>query len=106
MHGPPVGGAHASAHGHRHLPYFHGRGQGQPDAGVIRDPVCGMEVPDGTSPARATPRWPLLLHHVPRQGFLGPDSLCCPPAYATVVAGTRYTCPMHPEITRDAPSAY
>ncbi|MBL8439516.1 MAG: heavy metal translocating P-type ATPase [Zoogloeaceae bacterium] len=109
MHGPPVGGAHASAHGHRHLPYFHGRGQGQPDAGVIRDPVCGMEVPDGTaSPSAeyAGVAYRFCSSHC-RDKFLADPAayVAAQPAPTPVVAGTRYTCPMHPEIIRDAPGA-
>jgi Cu+-exporting ATPase len=79
-----------------------------PESREAKDPVCGMSV----DPARTA-------HHAEHAGhayhfcsarcrekfvaepgkYLAPE----PAPAAPVVAGTIYTCPMHPEIRRDQP---
>ena len=97
---------------HGHAPETHA------DATALRDPVCGMRV-TAESP-----------HHAEHAGshyyfccagcrtkfvaeparYLEPASHCCGHAStgstapaAAVLPGTRYTCPMHPEIEQDHP---
>lgn len=101
-----------SAHSHNGAPSHaccgrHGT-PGQEDGGKVRDPVCGMRV----DPAQTA-------HHAQHQGqdyhfcsagcrtkFVGDPEKYLNPAEAAAPAappGTQYTCPMHPEIVRDAP---
>src|ERR1700720_3713340 len=78
----------------------------------VRDPVCGMTV-DPTTPHRAE-------HAGQRYFFCGAkcrgrfvaqparylsDDQAGHAAAAPAGAGTRWTCPMHPEIVRDAPGS-
>lgn len=82
-------------------------------AGAIetaRDPVCGMTV-------KITPEALRLAHDGHTHYFCNPkcrdkfaaapDTYLSPTAVkpVDVVAGTKWTCPMHPEIVRDAPGA-
>jgi Cu+-exporting ATPase len=79
---------------------------------VLRDPVCGMAVAE-TSPRR-------LRHAGVEYGFCSdrclerfraePERWLAPPAQQPQPApaaapGARYSCPMHPEIVRDAPGS-
>jgi P-type Cu+ transporter len=77
-----------------------------------RDPVCGMNVREDT---------PLRLEHAGETyRFCNPKCLerfrhdpaayvgarpAAPPAPVTAAPGRRWTCPMHPEIVRDAPGS-
>src|ERR1043165_7587877 len=79
-----------------------------------RDPVCGMSVDPATSPHRAE-------HAGHAYFFCGARCrerfIAEPESFATsdraeerlsatpVAAGTKWTCPMHPEIVRDGPGA-
>ena len=85
----------------------------QASEGTLRDPVCGMEV------AADAPR--RLAHAGREYAFCGDRCLARfradperylrppgqpPPAPVAPAAGARrYTCPMHPEIVRDAPGS-
>lgn len=84
-------------------------GQGKGDA--VRDPVCGMMVVPG-------PKTPHHDHGGQRHYFCSTscrDRFAASPdeytggdgqeAPAPAPAGTKYTCPMHPQIIRDAPGA-
>jgi Cu+-exporting ATPase len=79
----------------------------------VRDPVCGMSVDPATTPHHAE-------HAGQRYFFCGAkcrgrfvaeparylsDDPAGHPAAATAAAGTLWTCPMHPEIVRDAPGS-
>jgi Cu+-exporting ATPase len=98
---------HSDHHDHAHHHHGHAaHGAGAPVK--VKDPVCGMSV----DPARTA-------HHAEHAGhayhfcsarcrekfvaepgkYLAPE----PEPAAPVVAGTIYTCPMHPEIRRDQP---
>src|SRR5260370_16642200 len=86
-------------HGHQH--------DVETTAGSATDPVCGMTVDP------ANPRY--------RTGYRGRDYVFCgarclerfaaaPERFVTAApleaaAGAKWTCPMHPEIVRDAPGA-
>ena len=89
--------------------------------GAVIDPVCGMRVDPATSRFR-TERNGQLIHFCSarcQQAFIAdPDAFpaaavpaaTAPPATMTPTlaangAVIRYTCPMHPEIVRDAPGA-
>ena len=102
----------------------HGHAPHPSAVGLARDPVCGMDVDPGTAagsvehdgrtiyfcsrhcvekfkadPARyATARAP----RVPTASSSWTPPV---PANRPAPAGTRYTCPMHPEIVRDRPGA-
>ena len=81
----------------------------QSESTTARDPVCGMSVERASAQHVAT--------HAGQQFFFccercrvrfeaDPDAYLDPsrePAPATVPEGTRYTCPMHPEVVSDAP---
>lgn len=100
---PAEGGArhpHGAGHGHEHAAHAH-------DAATAKDPVCGMSVRlDGGKP-RAVYRG--STYHFCSQKchdkfVADPASYVAgkqPPVAAP--KGTQYTCPMHPEIVRDAP---
>jgi len=82
----------------------------RPAGNDTTDPVCGMSVDPGKTAFHAEHAGHAV--HFCSAGcqrkfladpahYFGPDP--DPPAPAPAVAGTRYTCPMHPEILRDAP---
>jgi Cu+-exporting ATPase len=85
------------------------------DPGTAIDPVCGMTVP-ADAPLRAehagnTYRF-CCQHCLTRfqadpLAFLAPGAAPTPPAASapTGAGTTRWTCPMHPEIVRDAPGS-
>jgi Cu+-exporting ATPase len=78
-----------------------------PEAAVMRDPVCGMSV----DPAAGKPTvdYDGKTFHFCSQGcqkkfVADPDKfLGDKPSPAPAPRGTKYTCPMHPEIVRDGP---
>ena len=86
----------------------------EPDLSTATDPVCGMKVPP-TSPHRyTTPRGEEFLFCCAgcRERFLKdpakylhPSTAAPPVAPPASSRATRYTCPMHPQIVRDAPGA-
>jgi Cu+-exporting ATPase len=101
MRSPAVTAAGPGLHGHQHR---------ETTARTATDPVCGMAVDP------ATARY--------RTGYRGRDYVFCgarclerfaaaperfltaaPPAAPEAAAGATWTCPMHPEIVRDAPGA-
>ena len=87
------------------------------NAGTMLDPVCGMQVDPATDPARAEHEGTVHLFcsgrcrvrfladpakYLARPGTAGMSE---PAAPAPVAAGTRFTCPMHPEVVQDGPGA-
>ncbi len=77
-------------------------------AGAPRDPVCGMVVSPVASHRR---RWDGREHYFCSEGCLAmfgadPSRYSAPPARETSTpSAERWTCPMHPEIVRDAPGS-
>lgn len=82
---------------------------GAHNAGMVHDPVCGMTV----DPAAGKPHMTYKGHayHFCSQGChdkfkADPEKyLTAQSASAPAVKGAQYTCPMHPEIIRDAPGS-
>ncbi len=79
--------------------------------GLVKDPVCGMDVDPATS-AHQYEHVGERFHFCsagcatkfsgdPEYYMLPPDKRPAP----EVAAGTQYTCPMHPEVVRDGPDA-
>ena len=96
---------HLGTDGHAHA----GHGHGVADDTTVKDPVCGMSVDLGAGK-------PSLEHAGTTYHFCSQkchDKFVADPAHyltgahkkptAAVPKGTQYTCPMHPEIIRDAP---
>ncbi len=86
-------------------------GAGHDDPTQVRDPVCGMTVDPATTPHHA--QFEGHEHHFCSAGcrtkfiadphkYLHPVE---PTASQPVIPGAQYTCPMHPEIIRDAPDS-
>src|SRR5688572_10075291 len=88
--------------------------------GATRDPVCGMTVEPGSAAGSAVhdgatyhfcSRHCLEKFRADPGRYLGPepaaaDHSCCGGAKQTPAAapaGSKYTCPMHPEVVRDGP---
>jgi Cu+-exporting ATPase len=79
-------------------------------SGTVRDPVCGMDVDPMTAKFHVEHAGQRILFCSAKcqAKFLAePARYLAPPPDTSiapaVVAGTRYTCPMHPQIVRDAP---
>ena len=103
-----------SGHSHDH----HGA---QPDGGsLVRDPVCGMEVDSATTTHRhdlGETTYYFCSARCREKFAADPDRYLNPsstdpavqhPAMGALpeaAAGTIWTCPMHPEIRRDAPGS-
>lgn len=71
----------------------------------VRDPVCGMAVDPATAKFHAEQDGH-AVHFCSSKcqaKFLADPMRYPTPAPAMPPAGTRYTCPMHPQIVRDAP---
>src|SRR5213080_4730119 len=76
---------------------------------LTKDPVCGMMV----DPAGAATRWKYQDHEYAFCALscfarfrAEPERYLHPETYTPeVVAGTEYTCPMHPEVTSIGPGA-
>jgi len=91
----------------------HHTSHGAPDAAatggndIVRDPVCGMTVdPDAGKPSATHDghEFHFCSAHCRDRFVADPDQyLGDRPAPEPMPAGTQYTCPMHPEIVRDAP---
>ncbi|MDE2229292.1 MAG: heavy metal translocating P-type ATPase [Alphaproteobacteria bacterium] len=79
------------------------------DGGRATDPVCGMSVDPATTPHRARyhDRDYFFCNAGCRAKFeASPDKYLHPAAPAPVAKpGTKWTCPMHPEIVRDDPGS-
>ncbi|WP_372785565.1 heavy metal translocating P-type ATPase [Phenylobacterium sp.] len=74
----------------------------------VKDPVCGMTVDPSKTPHRAEHAG--AAFHFCSVGCLGkfkadPDRYLKPKPTEDAPAGTIYTCPMHPQIRRNAPGA-
>ncbi len=76
-------------------------------AGVMRDPVCGMQVmPEAAhvSTTHAGEEYYFCSARCEEKFTAAPeDYLGDRPAPEPMPAGTQYTCPMHPEIVKDGP---
>src|SRR5687768_12144693 len=79
------------------------------NAPLLRDPVCGMMVPadaplrtdfEGQTYVFCCPRCLERFQADPRAFLPGAPAKVSPPD-----AGQQWTCPMHPEVVRDAPGA-
>jgi Cu+-exporting ATPase len=80
------------------------------DAGTVRDPVCGMMVDPATTPHHARHDgndYALCSDGCRRRFIADPQRYLTAPAGVVkpAPAGTRYTCPMHPEIVQDGPGS-
>ncbi len=80
------------------------------DAGTVRDPVCGMMVDPATTPHHARHDgndYALCSDGCRRRFIADPQRYLTAPAGVVkpAPAGTRYTCPMHPEIAQDGPGS-
>jgi Cu+-exporting ATPase len=101
---PPVAGHH---------PHLHATAAATPEsaaAGKVIDPVCGMSVSaDAPLQAMHAGQDYRFCSAGCRAKFIADPAryLAAKPATApvTAVPGTQYTCPMHPEIVRDAPGS-
>jgi len=78
--------------------------------GKVRDPVCGMDVDPATTKfhvEHAGQRVHFCSAKCQAKFLAEPARYLAPrhetPAAPVAIAGTRYTCPMHPQIIRDAP---
>jgi len=80
------------------------------DAGTVRDPVCGMMVDPATTPHHARHDgndYAFCSDGCRRRFISDPQRYLAAPAGVVkpAPAGTRYTCPMHPEIAQDGPGS-
>jgi len=80
------------------------------DAGTVRDPVCGMMVDPATTPHHARHDgndYAFCSDGCRRRFIADPQRYLAAPAGVVkpAPAGTRYTCPMHPEIAQDGPGS-
>ncbi len=111
-HGAAKARAPAAQHGHHHGPHHHhghGHAPAGAVAGLVKDPVCGMDVDPATT-----------QHHAEHDGHAyhfcsngcrtkfvaDPVRYLTPAAPAEALPeGTIYTCPMHPEIRQEGPGS-
>ena len=105
---PPAGHA-AHAHHEHHEHHGHEHEHATPDhAASAKDPVCGMDVALGAGKPN-TEHAGSVYHFCSvkcRDKFIAdPQRYLAPPSTApeVVVAGTEYTCPMHPEVRQIGP---
>jgi Cu+-exporting ATPase len=85
----------------------------EPNTELATDPVCGMKVQPTTSHRAVGPDGKEVLFCCAgcRERFLRDparylkESNTAPPETAPAPAGTKYTCPMHPQIIRDRPGS-
>lgn len=80
------------------------------NAGTVRDPVCGMMVDPATTPHHARHDgndYAFCSDGCRRRLIADPQRYLAAPAGVVkpAPAGTRYTCPMHPEIVQDGPGS-
>ncbi|MGE0356424.1 MAG: heavy metal translocating P-type ATPase [Burkholderiales bacterium] len=107
--GPHGEGHNHSAHGHESHADHDGHDPAAAGASSAKDPVCGMTVPLGAGKP-SVEHGGKTYHFCSRKCH---DKFTADPARyaqgtrkppaAAAPKGTRYTCPMHPEIVRDAP---
>lgn len=100
---------HHRMHDHTHAEHSHG----EADAGMAKDPVCGMDVTLGAG--KPSLEHAGVIHHFcsqkchdkfaadPAHYLAGAHKKPATAAPIDIPEGTKYTCPMHPEIIRDAP---
>ncbi|WP_102225240.1 heavy metal translocating P-type ATPase [Acidimangrovimonas sediminis] len=94
---------------HAHHPHHHHAAA--PGDGSVKDPVCGMDVtpgPDTPSESFDGKTFHFCSHKCHGKFTADPWFYASGHAAkrgATAAPGTQYTCPMHPEIVRDAPGA-
>ena len=91
---------------HQHHPHdVHGAAL----AGLVKDPVCGMDVDPEATPHRAEHAGDTYFFCSARcadRFKADPGKYLEPrPAEATAPSGTIWTCPMHPQIRRDRPGS-
>jgi Cu+-exporting ATPase len=96
--------------GHDHHHHAHSAHEGGADehGTIVRDPVCGMEVDTRTSPHRfelGGTDYFFCSARCRERFAADPDRYLNPPEEAHAAQGTIWTCPMHPEIRRDAPGS-
>jgi len=106
--------SHSHGHSHRgHSGHRHGVDLAA-DHPSARDPVCGMRVDPGSARGGSVDWQGHTVHFCStgcRQKFEAEPSrylarqAASPPAEVTVQGGSRYTCPMHPEIRQDGPGS-
>src|SRR5688500_9083371 len=112
----PMSSGHSHAHSHHHDPHGHAAPQQDgAEGGLAKDPVCGMTVdPQKTAHRAAFEGHSYFfcsagcrgkfeaepLKYVRTASSAGPAE----PAKAAP-AGSKWTCPMHPEIVRDGPGS-
>ena len=102
-------GVHSPGHDHPHGAHASHRDQGDPHGTTVKDPVCGMTVALGEGKPQREHEG--VTYHFCSQKCH--DKFAADPvSYLTgahqeqahaAAKGTKYTCPMHPEIVRDAP---
>lgn len=88
---------HGSNHSHTH---------GHDDQKPHTDPVCGMKAGEKISFEHAGQHFYFCSEHCKTKFQASPEKYLSPSSRAVeipAVAGTKYTCPMHPEIIRDQP---
>ncbi len=87
---------HGSDHSHAH---------GHDDQKPHTDPVCGMKAGEKISLEHAGQYFYFCSEHCKTKFQASPEKYLSPSSHAAEVpaAGTKYTCPMHPEIVRDQP---
>ena len=91
---------------HHHHHDAHG---GAAPAGIVKDPVCGMDVDPETTPHRAEHAGDNYFFCSARcadRFNADPGKYLEPrPAASTAPSGTIWTCPMHPQIRQDRPGS-
>jgi len=100
----------------QHENHEHLHSSARSGAATVKDPVCGMNVNPTTAPGSVehhgttyyfcSQRCLTKFKQSPEE-FVGdtPKSVIQPAARPTAPPGVQYTCPMHPEIVRDAAGA-
>jgi YHS domain-containing protein len=104
MNKPADSTAHADHAACAHHGHEHAQGHG---AATAKDPVCGMDVPlDAGKPTaqHAGKTWHFCSQQCHDKFVADPAGYVeAKPAAPPAPRGTKYTCPMHPQIVRDAP---
>ncbi|MBL9019378.1 MAG: heavy metal translocating P-type ATPase [Myxococcales bacterium] len=104
---------HDHQHGHRGHEHHELHAHGVSDDAPAKDPVCGMTVKPTTAHRTTHDGHDVLFCSArckdkfvanPSQ-YLAREALAQPAPPPAGPAGSKYTCPMHPEIIRDAPGS-
>ncbi|HET8551244.1 MAG TPA: heavy metal translocating P-type ATPase [Gammaproteobacteria bacterium] len=85
---------------------MHDRSHTPAGTGAVKDPVCGMSVvPDKATPqfAHCDHTYHFCSEHCRDRFAADPASFLGGPSATPAPHGAQYTCPMHPEVVRDAP---